>query len=353
MACLNYDRCTRAELAVFMEARTGAPVTPRTLNGVILRNRLRDLDRELAFPRFLELPVEARFRVYKHLLTTDKVLVYPGYPKIHTAVLRTSKSVFQEAEPVLYKENRFEVAIKGIPGPRGFYELSILRPRRGSRVRVYSHVGNHGSVLNHMSARGLPDILRGLRSLTVSLRIGPTFTIKDAADARRMVACLCLLMCDGSKLKDLTFVLEPDHTTSRGAARFLAKIFWLLILLPPGPVVRFQGAPGVSGFPLPDRGEGESQRCLSSSDKAEKMSKIVANIRRCYRARSSSGRHGDPCWREGNRIPQYLRGVDGLLESLAPLAAIVDTLDIASGSPRWKRLQELADNAEAAEVLDE
>jgi hypothetical protein len=41
-----------------------------------------------------------------------------------------------------------------------------------------------------------------------------------------------------------------------------------------------------------------------------------------------------------------------LVEDLEPLAVIVDTVDIASGSTRWKMLQGLVDDAET-EMLGE
>jgi len=40
-------------------------------------------------------------------------------PLIFTAILRTSKAVHQEAEPILYEKNRFEATMKLVHSPSG------------------------------------------------------------------------------------------------------------------------------------------------------------------------------------------------------------------------------------------
>jgi hypothetical protein len=42
-----------------------------------------------------------------------------------------------------------------------------------------------------------------------------------------------------------------------------------------------------------------------------------------------------------------------LVEDLSHLAVIIDTVDIASGSTRWKMLQGLVDDAETEMISDE
>lgn len=60
--------------------------------------------------RFLDLPLELRFMIYRHLLVRPHSLeitsVNPG-PRLSVNVLRTSKLVHREASDVLYRENRF------------------------------------------------------------------------------------------------------------------------------------------------------------------------------------------------------------------------------------------------------
>lgn len=119
-----------------------------------------------------------------------------------------------------------------------------------------------------------------------------------------------------------------------------------------------------------EQDQRDSQRALLPPGTAEAMCKLVADIRRCCEAA-----HDNVC--SGPTVPTPMgrntidydsdtryeimlddaggyRGpctetpsqVDKLLRRLAPLAEIVDTVDIASGSTKWKMLQELANDAE-------
>ena len=116
---LDYKKCTIAELCKFLEERTGDVLDEAQLQKVRdhgsypLIDRLREMDRERTFPRFMELPPELRIGVYENLLVTaagnNK---HRGMPSIHTAVLRTSRQVYSEARPVLYKRNKFWAVVR-------------------------------------------------------------------------------------------------------------------------------------------------------------------------------------------------------------------------------------------------
>jgi hypothetical protein len=117
----KYGKCSHAELRRFLKDRTGVDFDRKT-NRVRLTSRLRELDQNATFTRFNDLPPELRLLVFEHLLAPDKELrempeTQPPRPKgkIQTAVLRTSRAIYNEAEPVLYKANRFEALLKFVP----------------------------------------------------------------------------------------------------------------------------------------------------------------------------------------------------------------------------------------------
>jgi hypothetical protein len=149
-------------------------------------------------------------------------------------------------------------------------------------------------------------------------------------------------------------------------------IFWPTILLRSKVVVRFEGVSGVLNSQQseqslqPENSQRKSQRAMLPTGTAEGLCKLVARIRhRCEAARikasSDEAVLQTPIDHENDAISDsslddrfdiYKRAVGSkgicvgeLVRRLAPLAEIVDTVDIASGSTRWKLLQALADDA--------
>ena len=82
----------------------------------MLVSRLQDMDRSATF-RFLDLVPELRLQVYRYVLVgrNHQVLDAPDRA-VETALLRTCKTIYIEAEPVLYTDNDFTVAVNLPPG---------------------------------------------------------------------------------------------------------------------------------------------------------------------------------------------------------------------------------------------
>ncbi|KAM0700125.1 hypothetical protein Q7P36_000337 [Cladosporium allicinum] len=371
----KYGECTHAELVQFLQDRTGTTIGISMKTGrARLLSRLRELDRNPSFPHFLDLPLELRLRVHEHLLAPDKEfteLPQTRRPrpkgKIQTAVLRTSKAVYSEAELVLYKENRFPAVIDFAP-PSNF---TINRSGSNEYFDDNSDYTRCGWVLKRKIMRPFAPMLQGLRSLTIHLALWQAPGNEHARDASRIITRLCMLMCSGpSKMKELIFSLRTRNASSSVAVSMLPQIFWPVILLRSDIVVRFEGVSGMLGPQQSEQDQRDSQRALLPPGTAEAMCKLVADIRRCCEAA-----HDNVC--SGPTVPTPMgrntidydsdtryeimlddaggyRGpctetpsqVDKLLRRLAPLAEIVDTVDIASGSTKWKMLQELANDAE-------
>lgn len=112
---LDYTMCTPSELRGFIKDRvTLTPEESDMLNQFRkshLVAHLQALDQSMTF-RFLDLPPELRLEVYRHILIgrNREVLEAPDQA-IETAILRTCNLIYHEAEPVLYCENDFSMAL--------------------------------------------------------------------------------------------------------------------------------------------------------------------------------------------------------------------------------------------------
>lgn len=371
---IRYGKCSLAELRRFIKDRTGVDFDKKT-NRVRLTSRLRELDREWTFPHFSELPPELRLRVYELLLDPDKEFrksteTHPSRSSglIHTALLRTSKAIYTEAKPVLYNGNRFKAVLKC--AKKSCWKLEFECPERDLLFKDVSRDDTYSWVLH---CKTMNFVLRGLKRLTIKLDLGQSAGHVDAWKACRITTRLCLFMCGDSMLEELTFSLVPHMGGNQVNISMLPHIFWPILLLRSKVVVRFEGASGVLGSQQSEQSEQskhnkrESQRAMLPTGTAEGLCKLVAQIRhRCEAARieARSAEATLPATIDheknaaaypafGHRFNIYKGAVKGkgvwighLVRRLAPLAEIVDTIDIASRSTRWKLLQELADEAE-------
>lgn len=364
----KYGRCSHSELLRFLKDRTGVTFDKKT-NRAKLTSRLRELDRSNKFTRFSKLPPELRLRVYEHLLAPDEELTEHAGTQppcsngfIHTAVLRTSKAIYNEAKPVLYDKNRFQLLL-GSDHSHG-YTLAVERPGRNVSYTDHSRDNYYSWVLHSKVAT---PMFRGLKRLTIILDLGQALVFRrapahsSAEKASRIITRLCLFMCGDSRLKELTFSLAPHNKSSEVPVSALPHVFWPVILLRSTVVVRFEGVSGILGSSQPEQSERESQRALLQIGTAEKMCKLVAQIRSCCEAGRAKARadnavpaapvdHGtsSSTATTDDRFRIYRKPKPGdciwigdLVRRLAPLATIVDTVDIASGSTRWKMLQDL------------
>ena len=104
---LAYPKCTTTELRLFIKHRTRAlPSTGRAKISYV--RILRRLDREASF-RFADLPAELRLLIYGNLL--PKQWTPCGVMRRHLDILGTCRDIYQEAEPVLYRDIAFDINI--------------------------------------------------------------------------------------------------------------------------------------------------------------------------------------------------------------------------------------------------
>ncbi|KAF2108331.1 hypothetical protein BDV96DRAFT_587618 [Lophiotrema nucula] len=112
------------------------------------------------FEKFLDLPAELRLNVYRHALVDDAGYIIairnlppcrPNMPKkLSPALLRTCKSVYNEALPILYQENTW--MIRSFPPERCIPELMAYfgedRDKYAGMIRRIFTVGFKGCTLD-------------------------------------------------------------------------------------------------------------------------------------------------------------------------------------------------------------
>jgi hypothetical protein len=346
----DYKKCTIAELCKFFEERTGTVLNEAQLQKVRdhgsypLIDRLREMDRERTFPRFMELPPELRIGVYEALLVTaagnNK---HRGMPSIHTAVLRTSRQVYSEARPVLYKRNKFwavvrhaEAGSRHSGAPIVGCSLQIAEPGESISLsqrtpRLYSN----RSLLHRLLQDSLMDMLRALTHITVDLDL--TIPGNQEIGDYAILACdaitaLCLSMCGVSKLEELTINVKGG-----GAANDtdLAHILWPLLFLRTNVVVKFQGISAVRVTELVD--------VRMSPQEEASFAGQIAHVRRLCSAEIE--KRG---WKESGWLFDGVREVETALDDVSFVGkGLIRLDDIVKLSAVWKRLQGEADRVEA------
>lgn len=242
-----------------LETRTGTTLNEAQLQKVRdhgnypLIDRLRQMDREATFPRFVELAPELRLGVCEVLLTAEKKTHrHEGMPALHPAVLRTSKQVYSEAMPILYKKNKFRVNIWYSETSSWFHHagivpvctLAINRP--GGEFSFYHRTGTSTvpvlrSLLEHSSAM---HMLRSLTHLTINFSVvtpGDDESDDYVPKARDAIACLCLSLTGASKMKQPTINVNVDPKRPQRSKVDFARILWPLVFLRTDIVVKFAG----------------------------------------------------------------------------------------------------------------
>lgn len=347
---LDYDECTTTELRKFFEERTGTPLDEGQLQKVRdygsypLIHRLSQMDREATFPRFMELAPELRLCVYEALLIAPKGKHgRDGIPKIHPAILRTSKQVYSEAMPVLYKKNKFRAEIWYSEKLSLFYPagnvpvctLTVNRPGGGfsfhhrtstSAVPVLRSLFEHSATI-HM--------LRMLTHLTVDIDLvtprgkqeSGEYSIK-ACDAMKS---LCLSMSGASRLKELTIKVKPGNQDSSDID--LTDILWPLLLLRDAITVKFEGITAGLEKSLME-GEKSMEVERSSGMYAAFGQRIALILHLCNAEFEKPGWEGR-CW-----VFHGIREAGAALYALkAPEKQLLSLDDIVNTTPTWKGLQ--------------
>jgi hypothetical protein len=263
---LTYEKYDAAELRSFIEARTGATLsqkerrTIRNCNRFQLAKRLRKIDQASTFPRFMELPPELRLNVYELLLVDAREKDEDGLVKdredvpddfrLHPAVLRTSKQIYSEAQPVLYKKNTFSarmvysVTTPKWSGPIIGCSCIIVRPGKTSSCFQKTFTSPYSLSLSSLFQHPAMGMLRSLTHLTINLSLAtPGFRDSDeyVPRARNAIACLCLSLLGASKMKKLTINVSAEPKILRRSRLDFARILWPLVFLRTDIVVKFEG----------------------------------------------------------------------------------------------------------------
>lgn len=341
---LDYEYCTAAELCEFLKERTGTTINKEQSDNVdLLTKRLRELDRQWTFPRFVELPLELRLDVYEALLVESDTL--------HPAILRTSKQIHSEALPVLYRRNKFGARVKYCmvePYWRGapIVGCCLKINRNEGDSMFHQHIPLRLS-LDTLRRRLFQDrtmgMLRMLTHFTIDLDLGTPGkedTEAYVCQAHDAILSLCLAFIGPSKLKELTIKVNTNdsHVTSTSPD----SILWPLVFLRTDTVVKIEGADAV---PVSEREEVEG--LYMNPDQEALFGSSIARVRRlCSEEIENRGWENDDgendAWpADGVRkIERALYGVDFYGTGLIWLD------DILSSSPVWERIRFEADRME-------
>lgn len=190
---LDYKRFTPAELRRFIKDRSGGTLSSQDVQGLQeagrlkLTSRLRQMDRESTFTCFMELSPELRLTVYEYLLI-DRRMRHGNEAEeketdwrtskedfqIHPAVLRTSKLVCSEPQPIVYKKNKSGVKIgysypEARPAGKTECDLRILRP--GHRFAFFQRAAKsrHTLAIQHLFESPVSTMLGMLEHVSIDL----------------------------------------------------------------------------------------------------------------------------------------------------------------------------------------
>lgn len=187
---LDYHSCDVEELYGFIRSRTTLKAAAiRKLNKAKLVARLKKLDIQRTFSRFMDLHPELRLHIYERLLFIDG----QESGKHHSAILRVSKVIHSEFEPVLYCKNSF------------FLEF-FMQADRPIGLTVSGSWETQWDPFPYELGKPLDvplamkvDMLFGLRQLTIRLSIfrGSYY------EPNNSFARICLALSSASKLKAL------------------------------------------------------------------------------------------------------------------------------------------------------
>lgn len=144
----------------------------------------------------MDLPPELRLYVYELLLSIHG----EESGKYHSAILRVSKAVHRESEPVFYCKNSFCMQADN-------QDLGLVV---GSWKPTFSPLSHWAGTGLEFSAAMRFDMLFGLRQLTISL----SFIVYNYTTPYVSMAQICLALSSASNLKDLIVTNLPKDTQS-------------------------------------------------------------------------------------------------------------------------------------------
>jgi len=226
---LDYRSCDAGELHGFVKSRTTLTAAA-ILSKAELVTHLQALDTRRTFTRFMDLPTELRLDIYQRLL----VINAQQNGKNHSALLRVSKLIHRESEPVLYCDNTFYVNA-GLTN----YELVVSES--------WNTNWNPDPTLKITTGPVRADMLLGLRPLVVRLDThdGEGWTNQMYHEpyahwAQSAFANICLMLSSASRLETLEITNVPAKT-SLWDDDLLLSLVSPVILLPETTAISLEG----------------------------------------------------------------------------------------------------------------
>jgi hypothetical protein len=355
---LDYTKCSLAELRKFIKSRTIIKLSTTAhwklnVQGRLhLVARLRQMDQDATFTRFMELPPELRAGIFESLLVdkrvwdeekSDWVFSYDNY-QIHPAVLRTSKQIHSEAKSTLYDQDKPHVTIKSVlertwRHRSSAWALSIIHP--GRRLLFHQSTSTVGcvSVLHRLFTCSTMDMMRAMKTLTINLNLvtPQDRRLAPLVDARNAVATLCLSLTGASKLEELTIKLSFERSQINDLD--VARLLWPLIFLRGHIIVKFEGIPGLSMENMSaNNNERTGQSKVPKLYTEHSLCDRIAKVRvRCREAREYHGF-------DGYHLSDLPKALDGS-------EAGMEVADIVNRSTKWRDMQGYIDHLETLSCM--
>lgn len=349
---LNYHECTTEELRKFLEERTGTTLTEGQLQKIKdhdsypLIDRLRQMDREATFPRSMELAPELRLGIYEALLIATKTAhKHDEVSALHPAVLRTSKQVYSEAVPILYKKNKFRAEVayaersswSRISGTKPVCSLMVRRSGGGCPFQYRMETGAVSLMRSLFNNSATMHMLRMLTHLTIDIDLMAPQGRSDRLEYFDLTCYtmrgLCLSLGGASKMKELTVRVKSGDQDSSDID--LAGILWPLLFLREDVEVKFKGITA-----SPEKMLTENGKIL---EVVAAFGRQIAHVKRLGITELERPDWENRCWEFHG-----MRDAERALYALKPLGKQLLCLDdIVNMSPVWEGMRREIDYVEA------
>ena len=229
---LYYRSYSVADLREFIRSRTTLTEKKiRKLNKAKIISRLKKFDTQSAFWRFMDLPPELRVIVFRQVLVVDG----QRDGKNHSALLRVSRLIYKESEPVLYCENSFCVEAS-YPVVKLVVSECLEREWDLPQYRTSKYT---------LPSFNKTDMLFSLRELSIRLCdldnvYGSDVNNLYPLDTHRSLTNICLMLSSASRLKALTVTHVPPQDNSWDL-RHLTMLLFPVSLLRKTATIRVEG----------------------------------------------------------------------------------------------------------------